>query len=65
MYCSCSRKCVAGSCPCVDNALHCTDAYKKQNCENFPDENEGEDSCVDYSSDDDEDEDDDYENLID
>ena len=37
MYCSCSRKCVAGSCPCLDNALHCTDACKKQNCENFPD----------------------------
>ena len=37
MYCSCPRKCIAGSCPCVDNLLNCTDACTKQNCENFPD----------------------------
>ena len=40
MYCSCSKKCVPGSCPCVDNSLACTDACANQNCENFPSEEE-------------------------
>ena len=51
MFCSCHKKCIAGSCPCVDNSLHCTDACTQQNCENFPEI----DNVVndDYSSDDD------------
>ena len=35
MFCSCTKKCVAGLCPCVDNNLSCTDACVKQNCKNF------------------------------
>ena len=35
MFCTCTRKCVRGSCPCVDNSLKCTDACSKQNCDNF------------------------------
>ena len=36
MFCSCSRKCSPGSCPCIDNSLPCTDACLNQNCENIP-----------------------------
>ena len=55
MFCSCLRKCIAGSCPCVDNAMHCTDACTKQNCENFRDLDDDVDDETDYeySSDDD------------
>ena len=38
MFCSCTKQCVAGKCPCIDNGLFCTDACKKKNCDNFPDE---------------------------
>lgn len=34
MFCTCSKKCVSGSCPCVDNSLMCTDACTKQDCDN-------------------------------
>ena len=37
MFCSCPRKCISGSCPCIDNSLSCTHACTKQLCENFPD----------------------------
>ena len=35
MFCTCSRKCVRGSCPCVDNSLKCTDACTNHSCDNF------------------------------
>ena len=49
MFCSCPKKCVADSCPCVQNNLKCTDACVKQNCENFV-----ETLDEDYSSEEDE-----------
>ena len=38
MFCTCPRQCTAGSCPCVDNGLYCTDACKKKNCDNLPED---------------------------
>ena len=35
MFCTCPRKCVRDTCPCVDNGLPCTDACVKQECENY------------------------------
>ena len=35
MFCTCSRNCVQGKCPCVDNGLLRTDACAKQQFENF------------------------------
>ena len=35
MFCTCSRNCVQGKCPCIDNGLLCTDACAKQECGNF------------------------------
>ena len=57
MFCSCPRKCIAGSCPCIDNSLCCTDACTKQNCENFPDLDDAlnDETDFEYSSDDDDD----------
>ena len=58
MYCSCRRKCLQGSCPCIDNSLSCTDACTNQNCENFPSEEN--DECEEWDelfSSDEEDED--------
>ena len=35
MFCTCSRNCVQGKCPCFDNGPLCTDACAKQEFENF------------------------------
>ena len=35
MFCTCSRNCVQGKCPCVNNGLLRTDVCAKQQCENF------------------------------
>ena len=35
MFCTCMKKCVRGSCQCVDNSLQCTDACVKHDCDNF------------------------------
>ena len=35
MFCTCPRKCVRDTCPCVDNGLPCTDACVTQECENY------------------------------
>ena len=37
-YCSCPKKCLKGSCPCIGNSLPYTDVCANQNCENFPSE---------------------------
>ena len=34
MFCTCPKKCVRDTCPCVDNGLPCT-ACVKQECENY------------------------------
>ena len=35
MFCTCPRKCVAETCPCIGNALFCTDACTKADCKNY------------------------------
>ena len=54
MFCTCSRKCVRGSCPCVDNSLKCTDACTNHSCDNFQSNEE-----IIINQDDDDDDDDD------
>ena len=51
MFCTCPRKCLPDSCPCVDNGLLCTDACTKQDCENYdyPDSDD-DDIEIDFSS---------------
>ena len=63
MFCTCMKKCVRGSCQCVDNSLQCTDACVKHDCDNFQstkDAFEYEDS----DGFDDDDDDDDIDDII-
>lgn len=32
MFCTCPRKCVVETCPCIGNGLICTDACTKSDC---------------------------------
>ena len=59
MFCTCVKKCVLGSCPCVDNSLKCTDACFNHDCDSF--QSEVEENCEydEFSDDDDDDENDD------
>lgn len=71
MFCTCLKKCVRGSCPCVDNSLKCTDACTNHECDNFQSNEEpAEEYEIDYEDDNDEceyetDESDDEESDID
>jgi len=71
MFCMCLKKCVRGSCPCVDNSLKCTDACTNHECDNFQSNEEpAEEYEIDYEDDNDEceyeiDESDDEESDID
>ena len=38
IVCGCLRKCVAGSCSCIDNNLKCTETCHKHNCDNENDD---------------------------
>ena len=59
MFCTCVKKCVLGSCPCVDNSLKCNDVCFNHDCENF--QSEAEENCKydEFSDHDDDDENDD------
>ena len=56
LACDCKRKCVVGSCSCIDNDLKCTDACTLNGCENI---STGDDIDNDTESEFEEDEDDD------
>ena len=78
MFCTCTKKCERGSCPCVDNSLKCTDACTKQNCENFQDfeldnddfededgfDEEINDEDTDYESEEESDENEDFDDVF-
>jgi len=34
LSCDCKKRCVVGSCLCIDNQMRCTEACKLENCEN-------------------------------
>ena len=51
MFCTCVKKCVLGSCPCVDNSLKCTNACLNHDCENFQSEVEENCECDEFSDD--------------
>ena len=53
MHCTCARKCIQGSLPCIDNSLLCTDACAKQDCEHFIELDENENEELEYSSEED------------
>eukprot|EP00794_Sanderia_malayensis_P001475 gene1475-1633_t len=38
LSCDCRRKCVRGSCECIDNGLKCTEACRLSDCGNFTDD---------------------------
>ena len=40
LSCDCRRKCVRGSCECIDNGLKCTEACRFSNCDNFEEESD-------------------------
>ena len=61
LACDCKRKCVTGSCSCVDNNLKCTDACALRDYENT---STGDDIDDDSESDFDVDEDDEEDWLI-
>ena len=52
MYCTCFKKCVLETCPCVQNGLFCTDACWKKDCENYLDEDDENDELVSDEDDD-------------
>ena len=61
LLCSCRRKCVRGECPCIDNALLCTNACNLNDCDSMQtaiDEEEEFSYESDNSQSDDEDNDD-------
>ena len=35
IFCTCPRKCVVETCPCIGNGLICTDACMKSDCGNY------------------------------
>ena len=61
MFCTCSKKCVAETCPCIGNGLFSTDPCTKTDCQNYinedindeqneADETEDEDEDSEYES---------------
>ena len=58
--CNCKRKCIAGSCTCIDTGLRCSEACLNQNCDNMDDENDSEDDGLDGGLAEFSDDDDDY-----
>lgn len=57
LACDCKRKCVAGSCICIDNDLRCTDSCKFDGCENMRIDEGVETDVSDWDSSDDENDD--------
>ena len=55
--CTCSRKCVAETCPCIKNGLLCTAACTKFHCENYINEEVLKEQNDDESDEDDQDDD--------
>ena len=40
MSCNCGRKCIAGSCSCIDSGLKCTELCKLKLCDNYDDDDD-------------------------
>ena len=49
MLCFCGRKCIAGSCSCIDSGLKCTGLCKLKMCNNYDDDDEDEIEYDGYS----------------
>ena len=47
LSCDCKRTCIAGECPCIDNALPCTNACKLKDCNNMVDDSDSEGCSTD------------------
>ena len=50
MSCNCGRKCIAGSCSCIDSGLKCTELCKLKLCDNYDDDDDDDEDEIEYDS---------------